>query len=420
MFKVIDDKRIGQYLTELIDNKFVSRRKFCTRYLELAKRSTDDVEIRNMANRLSQILKGTKAIQTYDLPIFSEILGVTCEEILTAGTYYVPRFNRLTNYSVAFSGDEELWERYINCEDKLILNPDEYGKTVIEYAFDFGNYKFLKHLVDKGYIWFVGNDEPNTYSNFGAGTSIKRRALIDMNNAHGVDLFQYQFAQSDKFRMQMIALAIQHDDFEMLTQLKAREIPSLYQTSYLVSNLPDCKMYYNEDMVSWASNASKEMLDYFSDEFEITDHFQNKYIFMFPFIAELIDLLVKSKNEYTPVILKKSIQHNKQTYNQIKVLFAAAVEEHIKWCNGGCHKKNGTQIYSDDYIAKLKADANQIIMSDFSFKENGNIVLFRDLASRKGIVTNIICVRKESSDKKVQALIDELNVSFEQIRNYQP
>lgn len=212
MFKVIDDKRIGQYLTELIDNKFVSRRKFCTRYLELAKRSTDDVEIRNMANRLSQILKGTKAIQTYDLPIFSEILGVTCEEILTAGTYYVPRFNRLTNYSVAFSGDEELWDRYVNCEDKLILNPDEYGKTVIEYALDFGNYKFLKYLVDKGYIWFVDNNKQNIYSNFGAGTSIKRRALIDMNGVHGVDLFQFQFAESDKFRMQMIALAIQHND----------------------------------------------------------------------------------------------------------------------------------------------------------------------------------------------------------------
>jgi hypothetical protein len=299
MFTVTDDKRIGQYLTELIDNKFDSRRQFCKRYLELAKRAADDVEIRNMSNRLSQILKGKKAIQTYDLPIFSEILGVTCEEILTTGTYCVPLVNRLTNYNIAFSGDEELWERYINCEDKLILNPDEYGKTVIEYALDFGNYKFLKYLVDKGYIWFVGNGEPNTYSNFGAGTSIKRRALIDMNDTLGVDRFQFQFAESDKFRMQMIALAIQHDDFEMLTQLKAREIPSLYQTSFLVSNLPDCKMYYNEDMVSWASKASNKMLDYFSDEFEITDHFQKKYIFMFPFIAELIDLLVKSKNEYT-------------------------------------------------------------------------------------------------------------------------
>lgn len=420
MFTVIGDKRIGQYLTELIDNKFVSKRQFCKRYLELAQRATDDVEIRNMANRLSQILKGTKAIQTYDLPIFSEILGVTCEEILTAGTYYVPLFNRLTNYSVAFSGDEELWRQYINCEDKIILNPDEYGKTVIEYALDFGNYKFLKYLVDKGYIWFVGNDEPNTYSNFGAGTSIKRRALIDMNDAHGVDHFQFQFTQSDKFRMQMIALAIQHNDFEMLTQLKAREIPSLYQTSYLGSNLPDCKMYYNEEMVSWASKASNEMLDYFSDEFEITDRFQNKYIFMFPFIAELIDLLVKSKSEYATAILQKTIQHNKQTYNQLKVLFAEAVEEHIKWCNVGCLEKNGTQIYSDDYIAKLKADAKQIIMSDFSFKENGNIVLFRNPIGRKGIVTNINCAKNKSSDKKVQALIDELNVSFEQTRNFEP
>lgn len=420
MFTVIDNKRIGEYLTERIDNKFDSRRKFCKRYLELAQRATDDVEISNMANRLSQILKGTKAIQTYDLPIFSEILGVTCEEILTAGTYYVPIVNRLTNYNVAFSDKEELWEQYIKCEDKLILNPDEYNKTVIEYALDFGNYKFLKYLVDKGYIWFVGNDEPNTYSNFGAGTSIKRRALIDINDAHGVDSFQFQFAQSDKFRMQMIALAIQHNDFEMLTQLKAREIPSLYHISCIGNNFPDCKTYYNEDMVNWASKASNEILDYFSNEFEITDFYKKKHIFMFPFIAELINLLIESKSEYTAAILQKAIQHNIQTYDQLKILFAEAVEEHIKWCNGGCLTKNGTPIFSDAHIAKSKADAKHIIMKDFNFKENGNLVLFWNPADGKGMVTNIICTKKKSKDKKIQALIDELNVSFDQIRNFQP
>jgi hypothetical protein len=420
MFTVSDDKKIGQHLKELIDKNFFSRRQFCKRYLELANRSTDDKEIRNMTNRLSQILKGTKAIQTYDLPIFTEILGVTCEEILSAGTYYVPRVNRVTNYSIASSHDEKSWERYISREDKLILNSDEYGKTVVEYALDFGNYPFLKYLVDKKYIWFVGDKEPNAYTNFGAGTSIKRRALIDMNDAHGVDQFQYRLAQSDKFRMQMIALAIANDDFETLTKLKAREIPALYQTSFWGINVPDFNTYYNEDMVSRVAEANNKILDYFSDEFEITDRFENQYVFMFPFMEELIDLLVKNKNGYVTTVLQKAVRHNEQAYKKLKELFDEAVEAHIEWCNGGCLEKNGTRIFGDDYIAKLKADAKEIIKRDFSFEENGNIVLFRNSVARKGIVTNIICANKKSSDKKIQTLIDDLNASFEQIRNYQP
>lgn len=38
-----------------------------------------------MANRLSQMLNGNKGIQIYDLPVFTELLGISCEELLSAG-----------------------------------------------------------------------------------------------------------------------------------------------------------------------------------------------------------------------------------------------------------------------------------------------------------------------------------------------
>ena len=64
-------------------------------------------------------------------------------------------------YSIAFSKDPAEWEAYIQRDDKLILNPDEYDKTAIDYALEAGNYPFLKYLTEKGYIWFVGEVKKN-------------------------------------------------------------------------------------------------------------------------------------------------------------------------------------------------------------------------------------------------------------------
>ena len=118
----------------------------------------NDDEIRKVQNRLIQIIKGNKSIQIYDLPIFCELLDVTCEEILSAGENFAESSKRMTNYSIAFSNDENEWLKYINREDKLILNSDEYGNTVIDYAIKFKNYKFLKFLIEKGFIWFDCGD----------------------------------------------------------------------------------------------------------------------------------------------------------------------------------------------------------------------------------------------------------------------
>lgn len=286
MFDIADSKKIGEHLAKLIDRNYESRRKFCRAYIELdGGDATDQESIRKMSNRLSQIIKGGKAIQTYDLPIFTELLGVTCEEILTAGKYVIPNARRMTNYDISFSTDEKEWEKYIQREDKLILNDDEYGKNVLDYALESKNYAFLKYLVDKKYIWFIGeNDKDFAYTmNFGAGTSIERR------KPNNFDLLEFELHQKTYLRSQMISLAIENNDFKMLTELKAREIPSLYMTSYLGIMMPDCEKYYDEDMVEQISETNNEkIIEYFADEFEIQAQHYKKYIFIFPYINELL------------------------------------------------------------------------------------------------------------------------------------
>ena len=97
MFVLADNEKIGQYLADCIDERFESRRQFCKKYLEAKGEQMDNGHMRNMSNRLSQILKGKKEIQLYDLPLFCRLLETSCEDILSAGKNHAPASMRLTN-----------------------------------------------------------------------------------------------------------------------------------------------------------------------------------------------------------------------------------------------------------------------------------------------------------------------------------
>ena len=275
-----------------------------------------------MSNRLAQIVKGNKAIQTYDLPYFCELLGVSCEQILSAGEYAMPIANRVTNYSIACSKDPAEWEAYINRADKLILNSDEYCRTVLDYALEFGNYDFIKFLMDKNYIWFDSRNDKDYVQTFGAGTSIERRKIgyIDYG-------LEDRLKTEDELRMNLIALAVDRNDSKMLDALRARENPQLY---FKVHYAPGCSVdfdsFYNERVVEHIASSSEEILDYFTDSFEIRDRVRYKdgsnrvYTFLFPYISQLLDLLIAAKSPFAETALKKAIKHNKKTYKRLREL----------------------------------------------------------------------------------------------------
>ena len=408
MFKSGDNKKIGEYLSTLINAKYPSDRKFCKAYIEAAGGVVNDDELRKMANRISQIKKGGNAIQPYDFPIFTELLEVTCEELLSAGRCFVPKRNRVTNYSVAFSKDEKEWDKFINREDKLILNPDEYGKNAIDYAIDFKNYTFLKFLMDHKYIWFDGRKDDDYWMTFGAGTSIKRR------DVHNIDSYLHnKIAEEDKLRMDMIFLAIENDDLKMLTDLRARELPEMYhRTHYINCPPPDFDIRFDEKLVRDISSASDKILNYFTDEFEIRDHIKYKdaskrvHKFMFPFISQVLDFAIENNHPFAEFALKKSIKHNQETYDKLKQLIENSIKTEVE----------RSSFQGEEYLNSLKPNTIKWILDGFDFYENGNIVSFFDRTHVTGIITNIAHTSKSSEDVKINHLINELNDLYEKIR----
>ena len=409
MFKVEQKEKIGKYLKDLIERQYESRREFGRQYLIAAGNADPSVdEINNMSNRLTQIIKGTKAIQIFDLPYFTGMLRVSCEQILSAGECSVPIASRVTNYSIACSKDPKEWEEYIRREDNLILNSDEYCKTVLDYALEFGNYAFIKFLMDHGYIWFDSGKEQDYVQTFGAGTSIKRRSFgfVDYD-------LESKLKTEDSLRTDLIALASDNEDIQMLEKLRARESPQLYyRAHYFSAQHPDFDSYYNERMVKHIAGASDRVLDYFTDPFQIQDSIvykdgsERSHTFMFPYISKLLDLLISENSRFAETAIEKAIKHNEETYKKICGVIRAI--------------KNDPR-YSEEYMHDLWVE---MCAKSFDFFENGSIVMLRAIYSSKsadkhvdGIITNVPHITRLPTSPRLRQQAERLNESYLKIKN---
>jgi hypothetical protein len=186
-----------------------------------------------------------------------------------------------------------------------------------------------------------------------------------------------------------------------------------YKTHYLLGSHPDFDTRYDENLVRHISKASDEILDYFTDEFEIRDKIKYKdgskrsHTFMFPFISRILDLIIEGHHSFTEFALKKSIEHNQRTYNTLK----QSIEKSIKT------NKEHYNFEANEYLKTVEPDIIKGVMEWLDFSENGNIISFCDIVNGSGIITNVAHTVKASSNVKINHLIEELNGLYSKIRN---
>ena len=410
----VDKTAIGRHIAELIEqSSFKSARQFGIEYLRVRYGKVDEDAIPNIQNRISQIINGKKWIQIEDLPFFSHLLGASIEDIVSAGTSSAPVSNRITNYSVAHSDDPDIWDAYVKRKDNLILNADEYNKTVIDYALEAGNYDFLKYLMDKGIIWFVGEDKKQYHDSFGeygpgfgAGTNIKRRS-VGYN-----DTLDTWLKDKDDLRFKMMSLAIKNNDTEMLTRLHAREIPLLYTIGHFLTfnprkdKLPKSKNI--EQFVQNLSTCPDKVLAYFFEPFNIKSAIRDeRNTFVFPYAGAVLDQMIKHKEKNTALFMKKAIKRNKEVLEKLQ----KAVSKSIKTRKDYYDSLNYPDIYNED---RIRAEALQ----DYYFYANTGFVSFTNARFSKkdivaGFITNVIRTTAKSSDVEIQFLIEDLNETYE-------
>lgn len=318
-------------------------------------------------------------------------MEVSCEEIITAGQHYEPISGHVTNYEIAFSKDRDKWEKYINRTDKLILNSDEYCKTVIDYALEFKNYDFLKYLMDKNYIWFVDNSERDCTqqaNGFGAGTSIKKRKFSDTLDADLLDP-----GKENKLRQNLIALAIENKDIPMLDTLRAREIPALYDITIGFSTQTSCEDYYDDTVIEEIVTHN-EVLDYFTDSIEIKNQFGNPQMFIYPYIGKVVERLIEIKSKNAEYVIRRITEHNQAVYEKLQSLINIAVE-----------------------ITNLDP------MFYYDFNDNEGFLSYMIPGSKEDFVkfcANVIRTDIKSNDPTIEILLNKLNESYDSVRDIKP
>lgn len=390
------NKEIGEYLANLIDSKYKSRRKFCAEWLKLEKLDVEE-HINNKANKLKDILNGKKSIQARDLPYVGELLGVTFEQIMSAGECSVYNTERVTNYTIANSHDEAEWQRYIDMDEKLVLNTDEYNKTVLDYAIEFGNYDFIKFLITNEIITYDEKRYKKTPQTYGLSTKICALNRVYVDRPQPV----WRFEKLDEFRKNVIVLAIRNNDVEMLDYLHARELPELY----LLNSYGGFERIYFEkpdfNLIKKIAKSSEKVIDYFVTPFDITIN-KKQYEFIYPFMSELLSEMCKVNSPHLEFALKKIIKHNEKVFNnlkdivlQLRLMFKANVQEEnlpyvLNWY---------------DICKKSLKIHNSILCMDYTNYSNDTIIT--DIA------------KCDISSKKPYAalLSEELNTLYNQIIN---
>ena len=409
MFKVKSNEEIGAYLKNIIDEKYESVRKFCKEFLLETDVEQSPENIRKMQNKISQILKGKKGVQTYDLPVFCKLLDKSCEAILSAGEVFVPEVNRMTNYLIAFSKDENEWKKFIEREDKLILNPDEYGKNAIDYALEFKNHAFIRFLIDEGYITLILQEKAGVTMGdyvFGVKTSIESR---NINLGCNIDYYLLSQLSSTDLRQAIIELAIEYKDIELLRRIHARETPELYIGGAFRKVKP-C------EYIDSLSKADEKILEYFTDEFDINVPIyredRNDFItrtVIFPSVAELAKKLISNKSDFAKMALEKISRHNANVYYQLKDCIDESIKKNHEQFT---YERTEKEIYNDEIFGIVLATK----VFDFC-EENGFIHMISDRTLGNNVFTNIIKLDFNSGDEKIDKLIEEVNQYYKKVVN---
>lgn len=150
---------------------------------------------------------------------------------------------------------------------------------------------------------------------------------------------------------------------------------------------------------------SDDVLIYFSEEFEIETNRNAIFRYTFPYLGKLIEMVVKNDCKAAAKMLKNALKHNKDVLKTLKKI--ANISE----------KSFGdiAQYMDDKTIQKS-------VMREFHFYDENDTVAFHTRIIKaenfQGLFSNVIRVNVSSKDKYVMSLIEDVNASYDQIKNF--
>ncbi len=149
--KIKTTKEISEYLKDQMEKQGLKQAGLAERMLQLG---DDSFSKNQLTDNISKWLKGDRYPGTEYLFYLSQALKITIENILTAGESNEKYDDRITLYAVAKDYKLNLIDKFMNQNQEVFINYDEFDKTLIDYAIEFKNINLIKYLFDKKIIRF--------------------------------------------------------------------------------------------------------------------------------------------------------------------------------------------------------------------------------------------------------------------------
>ena len=169
----------------------------------------------------------------------------------------------------------------------------------------------------------------------------------------------------------------------------------------------DFKKYYNRSMIEAIADSDEKVQVYFSQEYEIHTNRKGICKFTYPFLGELLDLVIQRKSNAASRMLKNALKHNKYVLSGIQKIGDLCAEGF----NEAYRRNIGLEIMKEQ------------IMNNFRFfKENDTVcfhVVMLLINEKDGIFSNVIKVSASSKDEYIASLIEDVNESYRQIAEYE-
>ena len=152
------------------------------------------------------------------------------------------------------------------------------------------------------------------------------------------------------------------------------------------------------------SESGEKVLDYFSKEFKIKDTLNHENTFIYPYIGELIDMMIKNNRKEVELLIRRSLRHNKETLKKLEIMIKDACQrerEDFDWIEKKVVIKRALNYFRFD-------NENKIV----------NYFYYRETHSTQGIVTNVVYISQKTSSQLINEIIDEINELYSKISSF--
>lgn len=183
--------------------------------------------------------------------------------------------------------------------------------------------------------------------------------------------------------------------------------PAIYNINICGTFGDDLIRQRNEDLICKIAESEDDIIEYYSDEYEVKDRHNHTNRFIYPYLSEVIEIMIENGNKNVERVLEKSIIHNEYVFNCLlenlntytQMLITKADEE-----------------YGDGITPELKkinrVNARREALIYFKYNPDAKIVSYYYGIKRnviEGMVSNIISIEKIPEKEPIKELVEKLN-----------